>query len=97
MRTKRPATRSDAEVDAAERRPRVAAELRTLGIDVCARTVARLLKTTGLFRVNSRMNPPGSRRYASGAVDTPMISVETKKKELVSRMPAPSGTASPNW
>ena len=58
---------------------KIAAELRTLGIDVCARTVARLLKTDGVsLRVNHKKlagaSHPNrddqfqrSRRYASAA------------------------------
>ena len=76
---------------------KIAAELRTLGIDVCARTVARLLKTMGFsLRVNHKKLAGASHpnrddqfqritalRQRCAVENTPMISVDTKKKELV--------------
>ena len=76
---------------------KIAAELRTLGIDVCARTVARLLKTMGFsLRVNHKKHAGASHpnrddqfqritalRQRCAVENTPMISVDTKKKELV--------------
>ena len=76
---------------------KVAAELRALGIDVCARTVARLLKTMGFsLRVNHKKLAGASHpdrneqfehiaalRERCTAQHTPVISVDTKKKELV--------------
>ena len=42
---------------------KIAAQLRTLGIDVCARTVARLLKAMGFsLRVNHNAPDPGPAR-----------------------------------
>ena len=76
---------------------KVAAELRALGIDVCARTVARLLKTMGFsLRVNHKKlagasHPDRNEQFEHIAAlcerctaqHTPVISVDTKKKELV--------------
>ena len=73
------------------------AQLRTLGIDVCARTVARLLKAMGFsLRVNHKKLAGASHpnrndqfelitalRERCAAENTPVISVDTKKKELV--------------
>ena len=76
---------------------KVAAELCKLGTDICARTVARLLKKMGFsLRVNHKKRAGASHpnrddrfhhiaevreRYAVD--NTPVISVDTKKKELV--------------
>ena len=76
---------------------KIAAQLRTLGIDVCARTVARLLKAMGFsLRVNHKKLAGASHpnrndqfehitalRERCAAENTPVISVDTKKKELV--------------
>ncbi len=76
---------------------KVAAELRHLGLDVAARTVARLLSQMGFaLRVNhkkrSRGSPPDRNAQFVGIAQLredfstrglPIISVDTKKKELV--------------
>jgi len=80
---------------------KIAAELQSAGIDVCARTVARLLRRLGYsLRVNhkklsrvSKTTTPQERdaqfayiaelRESFAARGLPMISVDTKKKELV--------------
>ena len=75
---------------------KIAAQLRTLGIDVCARTVARLLKAMGFsLRVNHKKLAGASHPNRNdqfelitalrdcAAENTPVISVDTKKKELV--------------
>ncbi len=76
---------------------KMAAELRSLGIEVSPRTVARLLKKMGFsLRVNHKKlagasHPQRDAQFARiaelrerAAVDnTPVISVDTKKKELV--------------
>ena len=76
---------------------KIAAQLRTLGIDVCARTVARLLKAMGFsLRVNHKKlagasHPNRNDQFEHitalhercAAENTPVISVDTKKKELV--------------
>ena len=76
---------------------KIAAQLRTLGIDVCARTVARLLKAMGFsLRVNHKKLAGASHpnrndqfehitalRERCAAQNMPVISVDTKKKELV--------------
>ena len=76
---------------------KIAAQLRTLGIDVCARTVARLLTAMGFsLRVNHKKLAGASHpnrndqfehitalRERCAAENTPVISVDTKKKELV--------------
>ena len=76
---------------------KVAAELHRLGIDVCPRTVARLLKAMGFsLRVNHKKlagathpdrNDQFERitalRERCAAENIPLISVDTKKKELV--------------
>ena len=82
---------------------RVAAELRAVGIDACPRTVARLLKTMGFaLRVNHKKRAGAShpdrdaqfqhiagprRRCAAG--NLPIVSVDTKKKELVGNFKNP--------
>ena len=76
---------------------KIAAELGAFGIDVCARTVARLLKAVGFsLRVNHKKLAGASHpnrddqfqritalRERCTAESTPVISVDTKKKELV--------------
>ena len=76
---------------------KIAAELGAFGIDVCARTVARLLKAVGFsLRVNHKKLAGTSHpnrddqfqritalRERCTAESTPVISVDTKKKELV--------------
>ena len=76
---------------------KVAAQLRKLGTDICARTVARLLKKMGFsLRVNHKKRAGASHpnrddqfhhiaelRERCAADNTPVISVDTKKKELV--------------
>ena len=76
---------------------KIAAELGALGIDICARTVARLLKALGFsLRVNHKKLAGASHpnrddqfqcitalRERCAAENTPVISVDTKKKELV--------------
>ena len=85
---------------------RIAAELRSLGIAVSARTVAKLLKKMGFsLRVNHKKRSNGSpaqrdaqfayiselrERFADET--NPVISVDTKKKELVGQFKN-SGTA----
>ena len=70
---------------------KIAAQLRTLGIDVCARTVARLLKAMGFsLRVNHKKLAGASHpnrndqfehitalRERCAAENTPVISVDT--------------------
>ena len=76
---------------------KIAAELGALGIDICARTVARLLKALGFsLRVNHKKLAGASHpnrddqfqcitalRERCAAENTPVISVDTKKQELV--------------
>ena len=76
---------------------KVADELRALGIDVCPQTVARLLKAMGYsLRVNHKKRAGASHprrdeqfrhitelRERCAADNVPVISVDTKKKELV--------------
>ena len=77
---------------------RIAAELRALGIAVCARTVARLLKQMDFsLRVNHKKRCCGTLhphrdaqfgriaalRERCAAEGIPIISIDTKKKELV--------------
>ena len=76
---------------------KVAAELCKLGTDICARTVARLLKKMGFsLRVNHKKRAGASHpnrddqfqhiaelRERCAVDNTPVISVDTKKKELV--------------
>ena len=76
---------------------KVAAELCKLGTDICARTVARLLKKMGFsLRVNHKKRAGASHpnrddqfqhiaelRERCAVENTPVISVDTKKKELV--------------
>ncbi len=75
---------------------KIAAELRTLGIVVCPRTVARLLKRLGFsLRVNQKklaVSRPdrnaqferiAALREACTAQCSPIISIDAKKKELV--------------
>ena len=76
---------------------KIAAELGALGIDICARTVGRLLKALGFsLRVNHKKLAGASHpnrddqfqcitalRERCAAENTPVISVDTKKKELV--------------
>ena len=83
---------------------KVAAELHRLGIDVCPRTVARLLKAMGFsLRVNHKKLAGASHpdrndqferitalRKRCAAENIPVISVDTKKKELVGAFRNPS-------
>lgn len=76
---------------------KIAAELATLGITVCARTVARLLKNLDFsLRVNHKKlagasHPDRDAQFARitelrercAAEQSPIISVDTKKKELI--------------
>ena len=76
---------------------RIADQLKALGIDVCPRTVARLLKAMGYsLRVNHKKRAGASHprredqfrlitdlRERCAASNVPVISVDTKKKELV--------------
>ena len=76
---------------------KVATELCKLGSDICARTVARLLKKMGSsLRVNHKKRAGASHpnrddqfqhiaelRERCAVDNTPVISVDTKKKELV--------------
>ena len=76
---------------------KVAAELCKLGTGICARTVARLLKKMGFsLRVNHKKRAGASHpnrddqfqhiaelRERCAVDNTPVISVDTKKKELV--------------
>ena len=76
---------------------KVAAELCKLGTGICARTVARLLKKMGFsLRVNHKKRAGASHpnrddqfqhiaelRERCAGENTPVISVDTKKKELV--------------
>ena len=76
---------------------KIAAQLGTLGIDVCARTVARLLKAMGFsLRVNHKKLAGASHpnrndqfehitalREPCAAENAPVISVDIKKKKLV--------------
>ena len=76
---------------------KVAAELCKLGTDICARTVARLLKKIGFsLRVNHKKRAGASHpnrddqfqhiaelRERCAVENTPVICVDTKKKELV--------------
>jgi hypothetical protein len=85
---------------------KIAAELRTVGIGVSDRTVARLLKAMGFsLRVNhkqlSRTSPPdrdaqfahiAALRERFAAEGLPLISVDTKKKELVGRFKNPGAS-----
>ena len=85
---------------------KIARELRKLGIDVCAKTVGRLLKELGYsLKVNHKKKAAGSgedrneqfeqiasHRQRCAGQKTPVISVDTKKKELVGNFKNP-GTA----
>ena len=76
---------------------KIADQLKALGIDVCPRTVARLLKAMGYsLRVNHKKRAGASHprrddqfrliidlRERCAADNVPVISVDTKKKELV--------------
>ena len=76
---------------------KIADELRALGIDVCPQTVARLLKAMGYsLRVNHKKlarsaHPSRDEQFRHisdlrercAADNVPVISVDTKKKELV--------------
>ena len=76
---------------------KIADQLKALGIDVCPRTVARLLKAMGYsLRVNHKKRAGASHprredqfrlitdlRERCAASNVPVISVDTKKKELV--------------
>ena len=76
---------------------KIAAELCKLGTGICARTVARLLKKIGFsLRVNHKKRAGASHpnrddqfqhiaelRERCAVENTPVISVDTKKKELV--------------
>ena len=85
---------------------KITSELRSLGIEVSARTVARLLeKMKFSLRVNHKKLSRGSKRSSEerdaqfariaevredfGAEGNPIISVDTKKKELVGRFKNP--------
>ena len=82
---------------------RIAAELRVLGIEVCPRTVARLLGTMGFaLRVNHKKRAGASHpdrdaqfqhiaglRRRCAAENLPIVSVDTKKKELVGNFKNP--------
>ena len=82
---------------------RLAAELRSLGIEVCPRTVARLLGTMGFaLRVNHKKRAGASHpdrdaqfqhivglRRRCAAENLPIVSVDTKKKELVGNFKNP--------
>jgi len=85
---------------------KVAAELQTLGFDVSARTVARLLKQMGFsLRVNHKKKARVSKttpeereaqfvqikelRERCAANHVPIISVDTKKKELIGQFKNP--------
>ena len=82
---------------------RIAAELRSLGIEVCPRTVARLLRTMGFaLRVNHKKRAGASHpdrdaqfqhiaglRRRCAAENLPIVSVDTKKKELVGNFKNP--------
>ena len=82
---------------------RIAAELHSPGIEVCPRTVARLLGTMGFaLRVNHKKRAgashpdrdaqfqhiAGLRRHCA-AENLPIVSVDTKKKELVGNFKNP--------
>lgn len=85
---------------------KIAYELKKLGIDVCAKTVGRILKELGYsLKVNHKKIASGSsperdeqfeqiafHRQHFAAHGTPVISVDTKKKELVGNFKNP-GTA----
>ena len=85
---------------------KIARELTKLGIDVCAKTVGRLLKELGYsLKVNRKKKAAGSgedrneqfeqiasHRQRCAGQKTPVISVDTKKKELVGNFKNP-GTA----
>lgn len=84
---------------------KIADELRTLGVDVCANTVARLLKQLDFrLRVNhkklSRSRPDrdaqfayiAAQREAFAAQGLPIVSIDSKKRELVGNFRNP-GTA----
>ena len=82
---------------------RIAAELGSLGIEVCPRTVARLLGTMGFaLRVNHKKRVGASHpdrnaqfqhiaalRRRCAAENLPIVSVDTKKKELVGNFKNP--------
>ena len=92
---------------------KLAEQLHGLGIDVCPQTVARLLKAMGYsLRVNHKKlagasHPNRDRQFRHitqlrqrcAADHSPLISVDTKKKELVGRFrnPGAKWTAAPNW
>lgn len=84
---------------------KIAGELRALGVDVCANTVARLLKQLDFrLRVNhkklSRSRPDrdaqfayiAAQREAFAAQGLPIVSIDSKKRELVGNFRNP-GTA----
>ena len=85
---------------------KVAEELRACGIEVCANTVARLLKDLEYrLRVNhkklSRGSPPdrdaqfayiASQREAFGRKGLPILSIDSKKRELVGNFKNPGAT-----
>ena len=89
---------------------KVAAQLRKLGTDICARTVARLLKKMGFsLRVNHKKRAGASHpnrddqfhhiaelRERCAADNTPVISVDTKKKELVGAFRNPGAKWTPH-
>ena len=82
---------------------KIARELTKLGIDVCAKTVGRLLKELGYsLKVNHKKNAAGSgedrneqfeqiasHRQRCAGQKTPVISVDTKKKEWVGNFKNP--------
>ena len=85
---------------------KLADELHGLGIHVCPQTVARLLKAMGYsLRVNHKKlagasNPNRDRQFRDlrercAADNSPLISVDTKKKELVGTFRNPSSSAEP--
>ncbi len=89
---------------------KVAAELCKLGTHICARTVARLLKKMGFsLRVNHKKRAGASHpnrddqfhhiaelRERCAADNTPVISVDTKKKELVGAFRNPGAKWTPH-
>ena len=88
---------------------RVADQLHALGIDVCPQTVARLLKAMGYsLRVNHKKRAGASHprrdeqfrhitevRERCAADNVPVISVDTKKKELVGAFRNPGAKWTP--
>ena len=89
---------------------RIATELRALGIEICARSVARLLKQMDFsLRVNHKQRCCGTPhpnrdaqferisalRQRCATQGSPIISIDTKKKELVECVQKPRRQVGP--